>query len=77
MDRLMDRRRMLLQMVRKGNQESISTQQIPENFNGINLISSLSTPFIYRLEKENFQKFKVTNKGPFMSRDRHTEGRTS
>ena len=32
--------------VRKSSQESISTQQIPDNFNGINLIFSLLAPFI-------------------------------
>ena len=50
--------------VRKSSQESISAQQISEFFYGINLILSLLASFICK-----FQKFKVPNKGPFMSTD--------
>ena len=46
--------------VRKSSQESVSTQQIPVNFYRINLILK-------------FRKFKVPNKGPFMSTDGRTD----
>ena len=32
--------------VRKSSQERVSTQQIPQNFNGINLILSLLAPLL-------------------------------
>ena len=54
--------------VRKSSQESISTQQIPVNFYGINLILSLLAPFIH-YSVNDFWKFKVPNKGPFVSTD--------
>ena len=48
--------------VRKSSQESVSTQQIPDIFNGINL--------------EKFRKFKVANNGPFVITDERTDGMT-
>ena len=41
--------------VRKSSQESVSTQQIPDIFNGVNL--------------EKFRKFKVANNGLFVITD--------
>ena len=46
--------------VRKCRQERVSTQQILDNFNVINLILS---------KLAHFRKFKVPNKGPFVRTD--------
>ena len=49
----------VLSKLEKSSQASVSTQQIPENYNRINL---------------KFRKFKVANKCPFLSTDKGVEG---